>query len=81
MDVHNTVQVSKHTGLVPGMIITVEPGIYIPSDWGDVPEEFRGIGVRIEDDVLIAPKGYQVLSQECPKEVEDVERTCKSYNP
>jgi len=48
-------------------------GIYIRSDDTSVPEEFRGIGVRIEDDVVITPDNPLVLTGSCPKEVEDIE--------
>ena len=48
------------------MVITVEPGLYIPND-DDIPRALRGMGVRIEDDILITPSGRQVLSEDAPK--------------
>lgn len=74
MDTHDTHMVSRGLGLHPGMVITVEPGIYISEDNQKVPERYRGIGVRIEDDVLITENGAEVLTAECPKEVEEIER-------
>ncbi len=59
--------------LEPRMVFTVEPGIYIPADAEDVPPAFRGIGVRIEDDVLVTDTGHEVLSAAAPKQVEEVE--------
>ncbi|MFQ5610188.1 MAG: aminopeptidase P N-terminal domain-containing protein, partial [Woeseiaceae bacterium] len=58
--------------LEPGMVTTVEPGIYVPAD-GDVPTAFRNIGVRIEDDVLITANGPDVLSKGLIKDADDVE--------
>jgi Xaa-Pro aminopeptidase len=59
--------------LEPGMVLTVEPGIYISPTDTEVPEAFRGIGVRIEDDVLITVDGPDVLTAEIPKQVADIE--------
>jgi Xaa-Pro aminopeptidase len=59
--------------LEPGMVFTVEPGLYIPADADDVPAAFRGLGVRIEDDVLVTETGHEVLSVAAPKQVEEVE--------
>ncbi len=59
--------------LKPGMIITVEPGIYLKSTDLMVPEELRGIGVRIEDDILITEDGYRVLSAAFPRDPDAVE--------
>jgi Xaa-Pro aminopeptidase len=59
--------------LVPGMVLTVEPGLYIPADAEDVPERYRGIGIRIEDDVLITPDGNEVLTAALPTSAEEVE--------
>lgn len=61
--------------LGPGMVITVEPGLYI-SAAAEVPVEFRGIGVRIEDDVLVTEGGNEVLTSAAPKTVADVEAAC-----
>lgn len=57
-----------------GMITTVEPGIYISESLADVPSKWRGIGIRIEDDVLVTGKGNEVLSDLVPREIEDLER-------
>lgn len=57
----------------PGMVLTVEPGIYIPADDPQVPAQWRGIGVRIEDDVLVTRTGAEVLTGAVPKEVADIE--------
>jgi Xaa-Pro aminopeptidase len=56
----------------PGMVLTVEPGLYIRAA-EDVPEQLRDIGVRIEDDVLVTAQGCEVLTAEAPKLVDDVE--------
>jgi Xaa-Pro aminopeptidase len=65
----------KPRPLAPGTVITIEPGIYI-ADNADVPAHYRGIGVRIEDDVLVDAAGPCVLSERIPKLPEDVERAC-----
>ena len=59
--------------LEPGMVTTVEPGIYIDPNNKKVPKKWRGIGVRIEDDVLITKKGNKVLSAGIPKTVQEIE--------
>ncbi len=59
--------------LGPGMVFTVEPGLYIPADDTEAPAELRGIGVRIEDDVAITDDGCEVLSAAIPKHPSDVE--------
>jgi Xaa-Pro aminopeptidase len=64
--------------LAPGMVITIEPGLYIAADAADVPEAMRGIGVRIEDDIVITDAGHEVLTSACPKERADVEAACRS---
>ena len=59
--------------LESGMVLTVEPGIYIAPDDAAAPEEFRGIGIRIEDDVLVTSGGHEVMTAAVPKSVADVE--------
>ncbi len=59
--------------LEPGMILTAEPGIYIGPDDETAPAEFRGIGIRIEDDVLVTPEGHEVMTAAVPKSVAEVE--------
>jgi Xaa-Pro aminopeptidase len=59
--------------LEPGMVFTVEPGLYIAPGTPGVPEKYQGIGIRIEDDVLMTAKGPEVLSDRVPKTVEAIE--------
>ncbi len=75
MDVHDVgdYKVDESWRLLePGMVLTVEPGLYIAED-ADVDERWRGIGIRIEDDVLVTRQGYEVLTQAAPKQVADIE--------
>jgi len=81
LDVHDVgayTRDGKPRPLAPGMVITIEPGLYIPADAPDAPAELRGIGVRIEDDVHITASGNEVLTAACPKEIEELERACRS---
>lgn len=74
IDVHDAGRYKTHDSwrvLEPGMVLTVEPGIYIAPD--DEHEAFRSIGVRIEDDVLVTDDGHRVLSASCPKQVAELE--------
>src|SRR5262249_46659356 len=59
--------------LEPGMAITVEPGLYFDKDDKRVPKKYRGIGIRIEDDVVITAEGNEVLTAGVPKTVADIE--------
>ncbi|MFE6488172.1 aminopeptidase P family protein [Streptomyces sp. NPDC057757] len=59
--------------LEPGMVLTVEPGLYFQPDDLTVPEEWRGIGVRIEDDLLVTPDGHENLSAGLPRSADEVE--------
>ena len=59
--------------LEPDMVFTVEPGLYVPVDAGNVPAPFRGIGIRIEDDVLVTATGVEVLSAAVPKHAAEIE--------
>jgi len=58
--------------LEPGMVLTVEPGLYIPAMKG-VAKKWHNIGIRIEDDVLVTKTGHDVLSKNAPKEIDDIE--------
>ncbi|CAH1776311.1 unnamed protein product, partial [Owenia fusiformis] len=77
MDVHDTPSVSRSLAIQPGTIITVEPGMYFPKDNTKIPERFRGIGIRIEDDVLITEEGPDVLTHNCPKTIGAIEHVMK----
>ncbi len=59
--------------LEPGVVMTVEPGLYISPDSKDVPEQYLGIGVRIEDDVLCTSNGPRVLTNKVPKDAGEIE--------
>ena len=76
MDVHDVGDYFHNKSsrpLAPGMALTVEPGLYIAIDDEDAPERYRGIGIRIEDDVLVTNGDPLVLTAGCPKTVEDIE--------
>lgn len=78
LDVHDCAkaraEVYKYGPLQPGMVLTIEPGIYFQLDDLTVPEKYRGIGVRIEDDVLVTETGYDNLSAHIPTDPDEVER-------
>jgi Xaa-Pro aminopeptidase len=63
--------------LEPGMVFTIEPGLYIAADDQSAPQELRGIGIRIEDDILVTDHGYENLTQAIPRTVADVEAACR----
>lgn len=76
MDVHDVgrYHISDESRRVePGMVMTIEPGLYISPDTKDIPEKYLGIGVRIEDDILVTTDGNRVLSSKAPKHVEEIE--------
>jgi Xaa-Pro aminopeptidase len=78
LDVHDCASARsenyKHGTLTAGMVLTVEPGLYFQVDDLTVPARYRGIGVRIEDDVLITADSHRILSDEIPRETAEVER-------
>lgn len=77
LDVHDCAQARmeayKFGQLKAGMVLTVEPGLYFQTDDLTVPAKYRGIGVRIEDDVVITGRGCQILSDDIPRDADDVE--------
>ena len=77
LDVHDvgTYRLDEATPrpLEPGMVLTVEPGLYIPSD-DDIPDAYRGIGIRIEDNVVVTDQGHDILTADVPKQVADIEQ-------
>jgi len=78
LDVHDCAQAreEEYRGgrLQPGHVLTVEPGLYLQPDDLTVPEELRGIGIRIEDDVLVTEDGCRVLSRGLPTDPDELER-------
>jgi Xaa-Pro aminopeptidase len=58
--------------LKAGMVLTIEPGLYFPKDDTSIPKRYRGIGVRIEDDILVTKKGYENLSKKIKKEINEL---------
>jgi Xaa-Pro aminopeptidase len=68
LDVHDVGDYFVHgksRSLEPGMVITVEPGLYFPPEYDFLSAGVRGIGIRIEDDVLVTEKGNEVLTSAC----------------
>ena len=78
LDVHDSAaarsEVYRQGKLKPGMVLTIEPGLYFQPDDLTVPQRYRGIGIRVEEDVLVTPSGRQVLSSSIPRKSEDVEQ-------
>lgn len=74
LDVHDVggYGIDRSRALEPGMVITVEPGLYIAPD-ADVPAEYRGIGIRIEDDIVITENGNENLTATVVKKADDIE--------
>jgi Xaa-Pro aminopeptidase len=82
LDVHDCAAARAETyrfgALQPGMVLTVEPGLYFQPDDLTVPERYRGIGVRIEDDIVITPGGHENLTADFPSEAGAVEAWVRS---
>jgi Xaa-Pro aminopeptidase len=79
MDVHDVG--SYYVGgqprpLEPGMVLTMEPGLYVPVDDAAAPEALRGLGIRIEDDLLVTAEGHVNLTEATPKDPREVEAAC-----
>lgn len=75
-DLHESTGNSRDGPLQEGMVITVEPGVYVPPNV-EFPKAFWDLAVRIEDEVLISSTGPVVLSSSAPKEIADVEAACQ----
>jgi Xaa-Pro aminopeptidase len=76
MDVHDAGLYLKNGDprvLEPGMVLTVEPGIYVQPNDKKAPDEYRNIGIRIEDDILVTAEGNENLTRNAPKERSDIE--------
>ena len=77
LDVHDVNCVHDANGdfktFQPGMVMTIEPGLYVADDTENVPPAYLGIGVRIEDDILVTETGCEVLTDAVPKEIDEVE--------
>ncbi len=78
LDVHDCAQARRDMYLdgilEPGMVFTIEPGLYFQPDDLTVPEEYRGIGVRIEDDIVVTEQGCENLSVSIPRDPDSVEQ-------
>ena len=76
LDVHDVGAYQKDNQarlLEPGMVFTIEPGLYINANQENVDAKWRGIGIRIEDDILVTDTGYEILSKALPKNIKDKE--------
>jgi Xaa-Pro aminopeptidase len=76
MDVHDVgdYKINQEWRLLEkGMVLTIEPGLYIPPDCKTVDEQWRGIGIRIEDDVLVTADGHEILTSDVPKTIVEIE--------
>ena len=81
MDVHDVGSYLGDEGsrvLEPGMVLTIEPGLYVMPDDEEAPERFRGIGIRIEDDIAVTDGEPDVLTAGIPKTIDEVEAACAS---
>ena len=82
LDVHDVNCVREANGdyktFQPGMVITIEPGLYVAEGTKNVPSEYLGIGVRIEDDILVTESGNENLTSGVPKEIDEVEALIRS---
>ena len=79
MDVHDVGSYhvdGKPRALEPGMVLTMEPGLYVPADDAGAPAELRGLGIRIEDDILVTADGHVNLTEATPKQPAEVEAAC-----
>ncbi|MGB0452153.1 MAG: aminopeptidase P family protein [Bacteriovoracaceae bacterium] len=82
LDVHDPCPSIDEQGepiiLSEGMVFTIEPGLYFNSLLNDTPEKFKGLGVRIEDDIVITKDGHENLTSGTPKEIKEIEEQCNT---
>jgi Xaa-Pro aminopeptidase len=82
LDVHDPCPYVDESGeslaFMLGMVMTIEPGLYFRSDDESVPERYRGIGIRIEDNILVTESGYENLSEMIAKGIYEIEAICRS---
>lgn len=81
IDVHDVGVYERCNEPVPfkeGMCLTIEPGFYIPHDDEAAPQSLRGLGIRIEDDILVTSDGCEVMTAEVPKEIDEIEALMKA---
>jgi Xaa-Pro aminopeptidase len=80
LDVHDcaSAREARYLGgpLAAGQVLTVEPGLYFQANDETLPPELRGMGIRIEDDVLITPDGYELISSALPRRLDEIEAWC-----
>ena len=85
LDVHDVNCVHETDGefktFQPGMVMTIEPGLYVDERTMKVPPAYRGIGVRIEDDILVTESGCKVITSGVPKEIEEIEALVHGTKP
>ena len=62
----------------PGMVLTIEPGLYLPLDDFELDTQWRGIGIRIEDNIVVTTNGCENLTSYCPETIEDIETLMQS---
>tara|TARA_R110001583_G_scaffold39399_6_gene126257 strand:- start:15912 stop:17264 length:1353 start_codon:yes stop_codon:yes gene_type:complete len=72
-DYHINEEKAQCREFVPSMVLTIEPGLYMPLDDMDLDSQWRGIGIRIEDNVVVTINGCENLTQYCPETIEDIE--------
>jgi Xaa-Pro aminopeptidase len=82
LDVHDPCpyvdELGESLAFMAGMVMTIEPGLYFRADDESVPERYRGIGIRIEDNILVTEEGYENLSAKIVKSVEEIEGMCQN---
>jgi Xaa-Pro aminopeptidase len=84
LDVHDVGRYATGRGsrlMEPGMVFTIEPGIYVPANFAGIDRKWWNIGVRVEDVVVVTPTGYECLSCSAPRELADVEAMVRSGKP